>query len=453
MNCQQTQKLLDALVDGELFGEQQHEVAQHLSGCPACAKERDERERQAKFLRDCFRGRAARSGDVHQRVVESLRKDLLSTGREGGVESRPAFFAMPAGPLAISVAAGALLLLLASAAAYFYGMFDASRNLAGKSTSSSTFAVLNLAAGLVECRRNSASDWVQCRRSEDILVMQQVRAKELPCELLQQDGSLIRLDQSTLVNLLSSKQLSMEAGRVWVFSAGAVPITISTGDLKILVHRGHCHIVCNPKGEVTVDAMGAVVRIERGEESWIVQPGMSARIAGQSISIRRLNLENLILVTRWIHELLLLKDEFDPEWCSRTQSICASLGHSKLGLYEMELKRLGNRVVVPMLAFLQSDIPQHRDKRQRRKATEILTELASIEDVPKLIVLLDDEDPWISQQVEDALWRITGRPKGERVDLDAKNAVSSSADWQDWIRARPQLFSGNSSTGDSKVER
>ena len=87
--------------------------------------------------------------------------------------------------------------------------------------------------------------------------------------------------------------------------------------------------------------------------------------------------DDLVVATRWVHEILVLKGRDNPELGRRIDDLLAQIGETKVDyFYEQEVKALGDHCALPLTRYIQSD-RSHRDEKKRVRAAQILSDIAS----------------------------------------------------------------------------
>src|SRR5437867_1910996 len=80
MTCDEIRPAIDALVDGELAREEERVLRGHLAGCPACARELEERRAFSGSLRGAF-DRALEAAEPPAGSRERLAERLHASSR------------------------------------------------------------------------------------------------------------------------------------------------------------------------------------------------------------------------------------------------------------------------------------------------------------------------------------------------------------------------------------
>ncbi len=125
---------------------------------------------------------------------------------------------------------------------------------------------------------------------------------------------------------------------------------------------------------------------------------------------------DLVLATRWVHDLLVLKSRANEELAARVNDLFARIGKTKMQyLLEDEIRALGDHCVLPLRSYLHSP-DSRRDPRKRVLAARILADVTQPWFVPEFIELLADEDGEVRYYAATGLERLTGRAFDESAD-------------------------------------
>jgi HEAT repeat protein len=136
-----------------------------------------------------------------------------------------------------------------------------------------------------------------------------------------------------------------------------------------------------------------------------------------------------LLRTRWINDLLRLRDKNDPELIQRVRALLALAGRSTTpDLFERELRAFGERGAPALLSILNRS-PDSWSFEQRRHAARVLADLAGPREVAALVKLLRDDDGDVRTAAERALIRITG------------TSLKGAEAWEDWLQKNLESWS------------
>ncbi len=397
MNRDQAEELLNARLDGEIDASDEKRLEELLSIDPTLAESWSSLEALEGNLRDAFRDRTG-SG---QKLGEQTIRQLRTRGQAGPkVVRHLSLFA--------ALAAGFLLACIIP-----FWSRDAS--------DPPMIAQVALTTGPLEVWRGEVEGWSPIEDGSAIVSGARLRTPENTlCEIDHRNGAVLRLAGNTQLTL-GEEEISLRQGRLWCKVPG-VSLPISTPYWRIQGHDAELDLTCSPEavviavleGSAEVESVNGVATIESRHR----MTGLSAGQLGDPEPI-----EDPILDTRWIHEILRRKGEGNPELASRVRSLLRQI--EKTPLYEAEIRGMGAACGPPLAEYVESPEARERIDR-RRRAAELLADLASVESIPALIRLLDDADGVVRDSARRALCRITGRDFG----------ANSSDSWRHWWETR-----------------
>src|SRR5579862_5324941 len=97
---------------------------------------------------------------------------------------------------------------------------------------------------------------------------------------------------------------------------------------------------------------------------------------------------DLARASKWIEEILVLKDRDNPELIGHVDDLLAHLGEEKMAfMYEDEIRALGDHCVLPLTRYIESARSAGQTAR-RRSAAGIVADSAQPWCIPYLIELL-----------------------------------------------------------------
>jgi hypothetical protein len=272
---------------------------------------------------------------------------------------------------------------------------------------------LEYATGTVQELADGA--WKGLGACSDLRAGGEVRTLEQSkCELSLRDGTLLRLDESTQLRFDHARAITLRKGELWAKVAGPTPFRVTTDDGPVELEGGTYDISYRlstrhpSKFDPPQLATSLAVLDGRGRiADQNLTPLMSC-VVEQKVADTPVPIEPL-LRTRWIHELLKLRDRNDPETAERVTALLARLGRTKTPqAYESEIRGLGDRSV-PALLRLVTKLPEPLSAYDRRNAMRLLADLAGPSEVEGLVALTSDADGEIWSSANVALIRITGQ--------------------------------------------
>jgi hypothetical protein len=307
-------------------------------------------------------------------------------------------------------------------------------------------ARLAVATGPVEVQPPRELNWFACPESTELAPGAALRTDATArCEIATQDGSQVRLNGDTQVQLAGARQVSLDRGQLWSHVAeGASPFAVTLPEGKVTAQQGKFALRCEP-GQSMVTVVEGAAHVQSGQEKADLSAGQSVTIDQGALSeVRRAH--DTALATAWVNELLAAKGSDDPEFVARMDDILAQLGQTKMSfLYEEEIRRLGDHCVLPLVRFLESSRSQG-DSAQRVRAAAIVADVAQPRQIPLLIELLMDEDPQVRFHVARGLERLTARDQGRPPAAWRTEPLTSCAPtqkaWLEWWEANRSRYPG-----------
>lgn len=467
MNCQQSENLLSARVDGELSPEEAAQLKAHLESCAACEALAAAMEEQDERLRGAFHPRRRSAVSAAEKTLTELPNeiklpesfysidqnelkvsDTLSSNmrgiQAGGEIKGPVPFISKWLALGLAAAAGFLVAVLIfrpwkKPAEIVRTIVEhpSQAQIASTTQAAPTFSCgqLALATGKVEIRLADSSVWRPMETGGTVPVDACVRTGDgIRCEFQMTDGSVVRLNQDSELRFAGSRRLELTGGQVWSGVAqNKTPFVVSADPTTITADSTRFDLSKTPEktslvvfdGAARVKTSGNDLRVTSGQEMQIV--------AGRASQPRPV--PDLSLAAQWIDELLLLKGRDNPELTQHIDDLLARLGEDKMQyLYENEIRGLGDHCVLPLTRYIQSD-RSAREPARRRRAAEILSDCAQPWCIPFLIELLSDRDGDVRAAVGRALVRVShvdiGSDEQWRNGSDSDRAELISR-WQQW---------------------
>lgn len=423
MDCPQALNELDRLIDGELPAEARAAVEAHLADCDACrAVCANLRAADAELLRAFMIGRTAASL-VADRVIEQLpsqavrRRDWRSWGA----------------PL-LAAAAGFLLAVLVLRPPF--GRRPAAMP-------AMPLARLALATGPTEMRAPAAEAWFACPPAGEINAGASVRTTDgARCEIEARDGTQIRLDSGTLIELPTAQCVKLAQGELYsTVPGGGAVLKIETPGAVVQASQGKFDVACSP-GEASLTVLEGSANLECKSGVRRVAAGERVRLTDGQIE-ESAPVADPLQATAWINELLLLKGPDNPELAERLNDILAQVGQAKLSyLYEDDIRRLGSRAALPLLRFIESP-RSHANATARISAARLAADLADSSVIGDLIALLADDDASVRVHAARALKRLTGLDQGRPADAwrdDPEACQPALESWRAWWQARRAAY-------------
>jgi hypothetical protein len=443
MTCEECLNLLSARLDGELLPDDRVRLDAHLSECSGCRAAADAFGLQHADLRRAFLPRQRAAQDLAERVIARL--------------PHRRSYRMPWLPVLLAAAAG-----FAIAFVLFHRPLDTHRAqpiVQNPTTVPTTqpevtpparpapVAHLALATGKVMFCCPGDSGWSPMPTGGEVPPGTRVRTgPDVRCEFQTADGSEVRLNADTEVQIKSPRQFDVAGGQVWSTVAKAEqPFEAQAG--------GAVFTALGTQFDLRAQAQAAVLTVVEG--SVRVRAGSSQDVlnAGQQLTVEagghlggKTTIRDLALATRWVNEILVMKGRDNPEMAKRIDDLFARIGEEKMSfMYENEIRALGDHSVIPLTKYIQSD--RSRNQAQKRAiAARIVSDVAPPWAIPQLIALLQDRDGEVRAAAARGLQRLTGESLGRSTDQwrdeSAFACQPTVNEWQSWWQENRKRYPG-----------
>lgn len=438
MECGQVQESTSAFLDCELAPDEAARLEVHLQTCSACREQIDALRAQNDRLRKLFAGRRHAATRVAERVNQVLRERPSRAYLNRWL------------PLLLSAAAGFLV------AVGIFQPWRTSRGLTGnvpsvveRTPGDGALAVV-VANGPIDVLPPGSKDWSALKPGEHFEPGTRIRTKpSFACEIQTADKSAIRLNGGTEVFFLSSRKLELIAGQIMAHVARNLePFQVAVAATTVTALGTEFDISCKP-AETTLLVLEGSTSIAGKEPGQVVSSGEFAKIVdGRVTEKNKVDPLLMLLTTRWVNEILLLKGRDNPELARRIDDVLAQLGQIKGNfMEEQEIRSLGDRCVLPLSRYLESPRCEGEAERWRRlTAARILADLAQPWAIPDLIRLLDHDDPEVRAHAAKGLERLAVVNQGHRPDDWRRNSRDKMQPavraWQEWWRQNQHRFPG-----------
>lgn len=421
MDCQQALDEIGRLIDGELPAPDHAALEAHLAECDGCRGARDALRVNDATLVRAFMPRRQAAAALADRVIAELQ------GQREGRHWARSWFA----PLA-AAAAGFLLAVLVLRP-------PISLNRDSGHAPELPMARLALATGPTEMRVAPAGIWMGCPESGAIQAGAAVRTVDgARCEIEASDGTQLRLDSGTLIELPTPRCVKLTQGELYSSIPGdGRTFKVELPDAVVQSSQGKFDVCCSSsEASVTVIEGSASVACKGGNRR--VAAGQRVRLVDGRIE-ETAAAADALQATAWINDLLVRKGPENPELTERLNDILAQLGQTKVSyLYEDEIRRLGSRAALPLLRYIASPRSQ-ANVAGRISAARIAADLADSTVIGDLIARLSDPDPQVRVQVARALERLAGTDQGRPAAAwqdDPFTCQPTRDAWQEWWRTR-----------------
>ncbi|MDB5174223.1 MAG: hypothetical protein JWN51_2996 [Phycisphaerales bacterium] len=447
MDCEQALNLLSARLDGEISAEESVALDGHLAGCADCRAAGEAMAAQHGRLVRAFAPRRRSAAGVADRVVANL------TPRTRGRWM----------PATLSAAAGFLLAVMLfqpwrHTPPTIVIKHDLTPDISSTRPADTRPAELPaigrlaLATGAVEICRSGTQDWKPMETGGTLPAGASLRTgPKVRCEIRLADGSEVRLNERTELRFTAARTLEMAEGQVWSgVAASESPFTVAVRRATVTALGTQFDLLCHGetttlsvldgstrvKSQLAADGGSAEKTVRSGQVLEIVngRPGEPSRV------------HDLMLSTRWVNEILVLKGRDSAELERRVDDLAAQIGELKESfLYEQEIRSLGDHCVVPLTRFIQSDRSKGKDEK-RHAAARIVSDVAQPWCIPYLIELLTDRDGEVRSSAAAGLQRLTGTNQELSVEewqtAPPPQRQKCARSWQQWWEKHKDQFPG-----------
>lgn len=471
MDCKQAQPLLNALIDRELSPADRIVIEAHLSECEYCRGVRDRLAVLDSNLIRQFRDGRASAVAVADKALAAV-NDMAEVPRPAATNESPRHFRW--NPMLLAVAIGFLC-----AALVFQPWKQPteespgerqpgqdlitdrdSREPAARETADqpaepepggeadNLIASIIHATGPVSFRQSGAGDW----RS---ISLEQVNefgcsshgelktAAGVLVEVQMPGGSRIRMNENTELMFVSQQNIAVRQGQIWCRAAPdqSIKMTGKSDSSASDVHsaqqwsaqcpsQAECLARVAESSPVELIASVGSLEFSQSDESHVLEEGTRLSLGADGSQISR-SVDDTLNAERWMQPLMALSGHDAPDLNRRVRQLLARIGQAKVShLYEQDIRTLGEFGALPLLRFLQSEESRNHPD-QRRAASSILADTATVWMISELLQLAADSDPEVRYHTAMALGRLTGR----KSPLTRADWARSSASWMPQVAA------------------
>lgn len=437
MERERIEQLLNAALDGETAPADDAALREALASDAELEKLRSSVRSQDAALRAAFAARRDAADALAERVsgaIGSLAPVAVAAPRLTGLRRLL--------PMLLSVAAGFLL------AVVLFRPWEKAGDVAGAGMNSPPVAHLVVATGPVNVAPMSKLPSFTCPTGGPIESGADVSTgPKSRCEFSTADGSAVRLDAGTKVKFEQSRAITMEQGELWSNVAKSnQPFAVKSPQATVTSSDGQFDLCCKTD-ETVLRVTEGCAKLQAGADERTVVAGQEVRIRNGIVADPRA-FQDLLLSTRWLHDILAAKGPDNPELQERFQQMFAEIGAAKIGyLYEREIRAMGDSSVLPLVYFLKRST-RDADQARRVVAARLLADLAPPKTIPELIGLLSDENGQVRFYIAQALTRLTGETHGRTPDAWRSDPLPTCEpthrDWQAWWQENKDRYaSGN----------
>ncbi|MFN0054048.1 MAG: zf-HC2 domain-containing protein [Planctomycetales bacterium] len=454
MNCNQAHDLLSPWIDDQLAPAERRDLERHLLKCAGCQTLAEEARALHEQLVRALAGPRSAANRAAQIVSLSLPRQALTNAVS--FPARPRWMI-----LALGMALGFLLAMLIFPPWKSYtdtvdlppvphgGPASASLEPA---TPTPAARLVAATGGEIAFAAHAGGDWqpvpqadlFRCPSDGSVRTGEHAR-----CELMTEEGCVVRMNADTEIVFRSAAKIELKRGEIWCRSLPEKPVEVhpvladadsappppaAVPSFLCVSSDATCHLRVAESGDsVRITAGAGPIAVESRRERWQLQPHETATMTHAGID--RQQSPDRLLAASWMHPLLIRRGYADSELTERVEELLAAVGESKLrGLYESEIRSLGEFGVLPLLRYLESPRADESEA-QRLTAMRIVADLAPTWTIGDLIGLLEHPDGNVRALAAAALARLTQETqgasdatwRGERTEWEPAHAA-----WQEW---------------------
>jgi hypothetical protein len=298
-------------------------------------------------------------------------------------------------------------------------------------------ATLALATGAVELQVDGGA-WEPMPTGGAVRPGDVVRTgPKVRCEFSTPEGSLVRINEQTELTFRSPRLLELAIGQVWsTVAKDPEPFRVKVTDAEVTALGTQFDVACAGPQLVTLTVVEGSTRVNDRSGEKVVRSGERLVInSGMSEAPRRA--QDLMVATRWVNEILVMKGRDNAELSKRIDALFAQIGRDKMAyLYEDEIRALGDHCVVPLTQFLCAAPSKDDNDAKRRDAARILADVAQPWSAGELIRLLPDRDSEVRYHAAHALDRVArwnpGRTPEQWRDEPPERGREALTRWREW---------------------
>ncbi|MCA9140513.1 MAG: HEAT repeat domain-containing protein, partial [Planctomycetales bacterium] len=277
------------------------------------------------------------------------------------------------------------------------------------------------ATGAVEVQLPGSMQWNSVDQDDEASFGVGVRLRtgtSVLCEIETADQAKIRLNEAGEVVIRDSKEIELVRGQLWCLASdqSGIEIDVAVGGAK---PPSIASFTCPSESEFQCDAeqsfascdsvslQNSQTEMSFGSDVCVIRPGETVSIDGnKQVQLKpSANAETKV----WQLPLLAIGNPLDDELRSSLNRLLAPIGMTKARhLNEMQIRSLGPRGAIPLLAYALTETSPER-LRLRRTAVSLASEVADAQSIEMLRQLTEDPDAMIAAQSQQALQRIVGQ--------------------------------------------
>ena len=290
-----------------------------------------------------------------------------------------------------------------------------------------TVATLTHSTGPIEVRQSSETEWTRVAQPHNLSLAAGAHVRtpaESLCEVTTPSRGLVRVNQQTEFIVHRPEEIELVNGQFWCRASAQTPLLVSVpgqaipeqpGNVKTLPEM--CLFTCPSDSETLWridDQVGRCIGVSEqttelrsgADQMWTIPPGQSMACSPES-DHQPTGYYDPLQATSWQLPLLNTRPPNDPDLQRMLQSLLAEVGMTKVRTFDSsQIRSLGPAGTLPLIAFVRSTESQSRPEL-RRRAMEIVADLAPASTRQDLEVLATDSDPQVARFARAALKRIS----------------------------------------------
>lgn len=407
-DCKNIREQLSAFIDGELSGDQDADVRQHLDQCSECRND----WQQLSHLDELLENRLTIDRLV-QRNVDAIRK------RE---EARRTYANRPFASMQRSSWWVGLLAVAAAVALYVGLRLSDSQS---RENRHSVAATLVSATGPIEVLEPGERRWktIEAAGGSKVKKGTRVRTKgKSLCELWTSSNAKVRLNQGCEIIVDHDNQLDLVQGQIWCCASKdqfvELKVPIGQPDKKREVARFmcpqdasvQCDLAFDGSLDTTVTKSDSNVRAEvkMGRQTWQVSPGETLTF-DHARQVKRS--KGVTGQDAWQLPLLALRESTRSELKDHMRRLLAPIGMTKAKhMNEVQIQALGPAGAIPLLSYVAQETDEEQ-RRLRRTAMRLAMLSADESSLGLIECLTSDQDEVIAQWATEAMQRLDNRER------------------------------------------
>jgi hypothetical protein len=281
-------------------------------------------------------------------------------------------------------------------------------------------AEMTLATGVIEVRKPDSAKWTAVDGKSAVALPAHARIRtrdDSLCEVRTSSNALVRLNRATEMVVHDTQQIELVSGELWCRTPATRSLEISKSKTSATRSRDEvftCPASCETQWQssagnelrcTAVSESPIVLKVSPSRDTCVVGPGDTVAFTAGHAPAPQGRFDLLEALT-WQLPLLILRSPNDQELQHRLTQLLAAVGQSKMAyLYEEQIRQLGPKGTLPLIAFVRSTDPS-QDPELRRGAMSIIADLAPSSTLPDLDVLCADSDPIVRQLAIRAVQRL-----------------------------------------------